>query len=162
MKALFFIDGLVFRLLRAIIRLIDAVVPFSAKYLARILLGIFVLGDFGRFLTHFSYRFSIGMTLLMVILIVPRIERLGTRGTGTEHNPMQCVLRLFVIVLFGFSCALDLLIKDRLDLLCNTTFPLLIYVLDMDFEEPGERRRVLDAVRESVSRPGYSTAGSEA
>ena len=163
MRFFFMIDGLVFRALRAFIGAVDRLVPFSEKHLARMLLGSYVVADVGRGLRGHSLGFSLFCIFLFLLVIVPQIDRLGTqRISGREDSPVQCVIRIVVLVLWTSFSVGDVFTRDSLSLVAHVSYPLLLYVLDMDPKEPGERRRVLDHIKEAVTRPGYSTAGAEA
>ncbi len=158
MRLLICWEFLVYWSLRKIIQGVDRIVPFTKHHLIRLLLAVYVFGIVGELVYSRAAWFWVAPPLILVGIYL----RADTENHTTLINVWIGVLRLAAFSLFMLWSAFSLHSGQGWNALSQAALAILQYALSMPGGPPKKRRRLLEAIEELATRPGYSTASMPA
>jgi hypothetical protein len=141
-----FIDAMVFRMIRAAIRLVNASFDFDATDCARILFALYLVAVLIALVRSATFYQAFLPLAVLVVSTVPRIERPGRPRKSLEHDKRSRILRLVIASVFLVAIVVDAFSEESRWIPANVIWPILVYVLDLDSLDKGERRLRLPIV----------------
>jgi hypothetical protein len=140
MKCLLSTDAMIFTAIRSGIRLINDIVDLDARSCARILFLLYLVAVVVA-LADQAYSFhALYPLVILIVLTVPRIERLGKSRSSLENDKRACLTRLVIVATMLVAAAFDVFLNRSRWAIVNVVWSILVYVLDLDSDDRGERR----------------------
>lgn len=156
LRLLFAVDASIFRLVRGLQRMLDALIPFGRRRLVQAFLALYLLGEIGAIITTHEALTWILAPLFVMGLVLTGLDR--RRRQGLERHLPSLLLRLLVCIWMLPGAIHDLVRHQPWQGLASFAYVGLFYAIDMGPGGPRQRRRILEGARHTDRRPGYSTA----
>jgi hypothetical protein len=159
MRSAFWVDAVIFRMIRVGIRSINSVVNFDARSCARLLFLLYLAATINALALSTTLYQALMPLAVLIVSTIPRIERLGRPRASLERDKRSCIFRLLILTVFLTAAALDPILDGSRWIPAHVIWPILLYALDLDSHDKGERRVQLPLVATAThsSKP-YSFA----